>query len=200
MHCRRRAAISSAGQLPVPATLDTHFPTLPDVDGDSIHPLPGICNGVRRENCGGVEPRPYGSATRGAMGGRPQGSPLRVHYWWCVGEGVRIATGAVRPRNDIAFARGTVRNRRADRGVRPYGSVTRGAMGGRPQGSPLRKCILRCAGEPFCIEKTTVRVGRSFFIEDFTQPWEPRARQPERPQRQPWQQRPSSRRQPSARP
>ena len=27
---------------------------------------------------------------------------------------------------------------RADRGVRPYGSVTRGAMGGRPQGSPLR--------------------------------------------------------------
>ena len=60
MHCRRRAAISSAGQLPVPAALDTHFPTLPDVDGDSIHPLPGICNGVRRENCSGVEPRPYG--------------------------------------------------------------------------------------------------------------------------------------------
>ncbi len=26
---------------------------------------------------GGVEPRPYGSVTRGAMGGRPQGSPLR---------------------------------------------------------------------------------------------------------------------------
>ena len=24
------------------------------------------------------EPRPYGSATRGAMGGRPQGSPLRI--------------------------------------------------------------------------------------------------------------------------
>ena len=29
---------------------------------------------------GGVEPRPYGSATRGAMGGRPQGSPLRKRY------------------------------------------------------------------------------------------------------------------------
>ncbi len=28
---------------------------------------------------------------------------------------------------------------RADRGVRPYGSVTGGAMGGRPQGSPLRR-------------------------------------------------------------
>ena len=40
-----------------------------------------------------------------------------------------------------------VRCRRADRGVRPYGSATRGAMGGRPQGSPLRKRILRCVGE-----------------------------------------------------
>ena len=98
------------------------------------------------------------------------------------GTGVRIATGAVRPRNDIAFARGTVWNRRADRGVRSYGSVSCSAQ-----------------GSLFCIEKTTVR-RRSFFIEDFTQPWEPRARQPERPQRQPWQQRPSSRRQPSAQP
>ena len=32
---------------------------------------------------GGVEPRPYGSATRGAMGGRPQGSPLRKRYKEC---------------------------------------------------------------------------------------------------------------------
>ena len=29
------------------------------------------------------EPRPYGSATRGAMGGRPQGSPLRKRYKEC---------------------------------------------------------------------------------------------------------------------
>ena len=70
-----------------------------------------------------------------------------------------------------------------DRKGRPYGGVSCGAQ-----------------GSLFCIEKTTVRVGRSFFIEDFTQPWEPRARQPERPRRQPWQQRPSSRRQPSAQP
>ena len=35
---------------------------------------------------GGVEPRPYGSATRGAMGGRPQGSPLRKRCKGCVGE------------------------------------------------------------------------------------------------------------------
>ena len=40
---------------------------------------------------------------------------------------LRIATGAVRPRNDIAFARGTVWNRRADRGVRPYGYIIGGA-------------------------------------------------------------------------
>ena len=33
-----------------------------------------------RGRTGGVEPRPYGSATRGAMGGRPQGSPLRKRY------------------------------------------------------------------------------------------------------------------------
>ena len=32
---------------------------------------------------GGVEPRPYGSATRGAMGGRPQWSPLRKYYKEC---------------------------------------------------------------------------------------------------------------------
>ena len=155
--------------------------------------------------------RPYGWGIDGAVCGGTHGSRPTLHYFvgqgpcalpgvrgknppvtaspcqpplgkGAEGTGVRIATGAVRPRNDIAFARGTVWNRRADRGVRPYGSVSCGAQ-----------------GSLFCIEKTTVR-GRSFFIEDFTQPWEPRARQPERPRRQPWQQRPSSRRQPSARP
>ena len=35
---------------------------------------------------------------------------------------------------------------RADRGVRPYGSATRGAVGGRPQGSPLRKGYKGCNG------------------------------------------------------
>ena len=64
---------------------------------------------------------PYESATRGAMSGRPQGSPLRRGYKECdagrnppvtaapcqpplgkgaKGTGMRIATGAVRPRND----------------------------------------------------------------------------------------------------
>ena len=33
---------------------------------------------------------------------------------------------------------------RADVGIGPYGSVTRGAMGGRPQGSPLRKPYKEC--------------------------------------------------------
>ena len=43
---------------------------------------------------------PYGSVTRGAMGGRPQGSPLRI--------------------TSKALLR-------ADVGIGPYGSVTRGA-------------------------------------------------------------------------
>ena len=189
--------------------------------------------------------RPYGSATRGAMGGRPQGSPLRKRckggegraespsHGFAVpapfrqggrGREMRIATGAERPRNDrsrknlrviprpvrrlvvgsepsAASGRGSevsewlrskfpasaVRQRRnfrhrnrvirnipaqrsrrtdchsqcahwlrndiflqgvrcksgrSDRGVRPYGSVTRGAMGGRPQGSPLRSAAM----------------------------------------------------------
>ncbi len=36
---------------------------------------------------------------------------------------------------------------RADVGIGPYGSATRGAMGGRPQGSPLRKRNKRCNGQ-----------------------------------------------------
>ena len=35
-------------------------------------------------------------------------------------EGVRIATGAVRPRNDMAFARKAVQNRRWGEGTPPY--------------------------------------------------------------------------------
>ena len=45
-----------------------------------------------------------------------------------------VCGGAHGPRPARAFA-----ILRADRGVRPYGSATRGAMGGRPQGSPLRR-------------------------------------------------------------
>ena len=40
--------------------------------------------------------------------------------------------------------------RRADVGIGPYGSVTRGAMGGRPQGSPLRKRYKKCGGAGRC--------------------------------------------------
>ena len=46
-----------------------------------------------------------------------------------------VRTGfAMTPFQEVRYKPG-----RADRGVRPYGSVTRGAMGGRPQGSPLRR-------------------------------------------------------------
>ena len=36
----------------------------------------------------------------------------------------------------------------------PYGSVTRGAMGGRPQGSPLRKSYKGCGKTGRCGERT----------------------------------------------
>ena len=55
--------------------------------------------------------------------------------------------GGVEPRPYGWVARSAVQDRRADRGVRPYGSITRGAMGGRPQGSPLRKRNKKCGGE-----------------------------------------------------
>ena len=39
------------------------------------------------------------------------------------GRGMRIATGALRPRNDMVFCKESVQGRRADRGVRPYGII-----------------------------------------------------------------------------
>ena len=64
------------------------------------------------------------------------------------GTGGRIATASVRTglamTGGVHGVRGNIR--RADRGVRPYGSATKGAMGGRPQGSPLRKCRNTCVG------------------------------------------------------
>ena len=48
-------------------------------------------------------------------------------------------------RNDTIFYKGC--DVRRDTWVPPYGSVTRGAMGGRPQGSPLRKRYKGCRGE-----------------------------------------------------
>ena len=160
-----------------------------------------------RENEGaGRGVRPYGSATRGAMGGRPQGSPLRKRYKGGQGRAESPSHGFVVPapfrqgdrgdggtdchsqcahwlRNDRVFHEvrgkagrvvreadpygGVTRSagERDDVGIvpygglqevrlnsaspssppaggvepRPYGSATRGAMGGRPQGSPLRK-------------------------------------------------------------
>ena len=47
-------------------------------------------------------------------------------------------------RNDTVNKRCSVR---ADVGIGPYGSATRGAMGGRPQGSPLRRGYKGCGGE-----------------------------------------------------
>ena len=62
--------------------------------------------------------------------------PLRMYYWWCVGEGLCPSRGRGRT-PPLRTAWWLVRW--ADVGIGPYGSATRGAMGGRPQGSPLRR-------------------------------------------------------------
>ena len=55
------------------------------------------------------------------------------------GRGERIATAGVRTGFAMTpLTRGAVQDRRADVGIGPYENATRGAMGGRPQGSPLR--------------------------------------------------------------
>ena len=96
---------------------------------------------------------PYGYITRGT--GR-NSAPFRQGGH---GDGGTDCYGQCShwPRNDIVFSWGAVCGGahgprptrvfailRADRGVRPYGSATRGAMGGRPQGSPLRKRYKEC--------------------------------------------------------
>ena len=111
----------------------------------------GFAMGCGGKIAGGVEPRPYGSVTRGAMGGRPQGSPLRVHYWWCVGEGLCPSRGRGKtPPLQRVYKKCLHAGRR---GRRPLRKRIMGCVGeglcpsrGRPQGSPLRitsKSLLR---------------------------------------------------------
>ena len=86
--------------------------------------------------------------------GRPQGSPLRKRYKGC---GTKSAGGQRRP----PLRRGQGVQWAGDRKGRPYERVARGAvcgtmwassptggtggtMGGRPQGSPLRKRYMGC--------------------------------------------------------
>ena len=53
-----------------------------------------------------------------------------------------------RPRRPASVTRSVVR--RADVGIGPYGSATRGAVGGRPQGSPLRRGYKGCGETGRC--------------------------------------------------
>ena len=118
-------------------------PTTQHLVGQGPCALPWV-----RENSGRAveDAGPYGSATRGAMGGRPQGSPLRRGYKECdavrnppvtaspcqsplgkgaKGTGMRIATGAVRPRNDSVFARNRCKAGRVVREADPYNAIHR---------------------------------------------------------------------------
>ena len=54
-----------------------------NIAGGQGHPPLRKARRCEQARTGGVEPRPYGSATRGAMGGRPQGSPLRKRCKEC---------------------------------------------------------------------------------------------------------------------
>ena len=75
---------------------------------------------------------------------------------------MRIATGAVRPRNDITFARGTVWNRRADRGVRPYGWGIDGAVCGGTHGS--RPTLHYFVGQgPCALPRVRYKVGGAMW-------------------------------------
>ena len=89
--------------------------------------------------------------------GRCGHRPLRKRNKRCNGR----ATARVAPTKALQ----EVQVRRADRGIRPYGSVTRGAMGGRPRGSPLRKRYKGCgkAGgvEPRPYERVTRGAGKN---------------------------------------
>ena len=87
---------------------------------------------------------PYGSATRGAMGGRPQGSPLRKRYKGC-GE----AAGWGQP-----TLRGVIRGavKRADVGIGPYGWVQGvWCKTGRRVNPLLRKTLPGRPELPFCL-------------------------------------------------
>ena len=96
-------------------------------------PTEGFPIEFRRGRC----PHRPASVTRGTMGGRPQGSPLRKRYK----RRNERATARVAPtkaQQEVQWA--------DDRKGRPYESVTRGTMGGRPQGSPLRRVIRSAVG------------------------------------------------------
>ena len=81
----------------------------------------------------------------------------------------RIATGAVRPRNDIVFTRGAVRRR--GEGTPPYGGYKRCGKTGRCRHRPLRKRNKRCNG------RATARVAPTDNMRICTSP----GRRPRRP-------------------
>ena len=71
------------------------------------------------------------------------------------GLGGRIATAGVRTGFAMTpLTRGAVQIRAGGQRRRPLRRVTRGAMGGRPQGSPLRKSYKGCGKTGRCGERT----------------------------------------------
>ena len=83
---------------------------------------------------------------------------------------MRIATGAARPRNDIAFTRGTVWNRWADRGVAPTDSLVAGTVVRRddvgivPYGGFTRSAYMRAVGDAGPYGSVSCGVQGAFFV------------------------------------
>ena len=108
---RTEASAPTDGLLVVPCAAGHMGPALQGIFvGQGPCALPGV---RRKPGRADVGIGPYGSATRGAMGGRPQGSPLRKRYKGC-GE-----AGGVRAPRHTGSTRGAVK--RADVGIGPYG-------------------------------------------------------------------------------
>ena len=78
---RTGASAPTGGLLMVPYAAGHMGPALQGIFvGQGPRALPGVREKPGRADVG---IGPYGSATRGAMGGRPQGSPLRKRYKGC---------------------------------------------------------------------------------------------------------------------
>ena len=95
---------------------------------------------------------PYGSATRGAMGGRPQGSPLRKHYKKCgVSPDGRTEASAPTECLPIEFRRG--------RRPRRPAPVTRGAVPRAKNKIAPGFCQGRCAAPWYHLASRPAHAG-----------------------------------------
>ena len=132
--------------MPQPVTSVTGFAMTGFLQGSAVQGWAGRPGGrplqrhspieLRRGRC----PHRPASVTRGTE--ERAGKSAKRRQW-------RMQRGDFEevPRLAAATVAGNRLARRWAREPRPYGSATRGAIGGRPQGSPLRMGCKRCSGQ-----------------------------------------------------